>query len=149
MFLVSFAAALILRPPSTAERAPRLATVAWFLLGAAPLTILGFYMKYRFDLHNDIFSGQDPSDIIFNKLLKLSRYKFIFKSFIYEPLTWTKWGLAPIRLAVLVMGFSRGNLQRSAVPVRPRRPRIGGPRLLRHLPDHAPRFTMARYVIDG
>ena len=32
LFLVSFAAALILRPPSTAERAPRLATVAWFLL---------------------------------------------------------------------------------------------------------------------
>ncbi len=117
LFLVSFAAALILRPPSTAERAPRLATVAWFLLGAAPLTILGFYMKYRFDLHNDIFSGQDPSDIIFNKLLKLSRYKFIFKSFIYEPLTWTKWGLAPVALPVLVMGFSRGNLQRSAVPV--------------------------------
>ena len=74
-------------------------------------------MKYRFDLHNDIFSGQDPSDIIFNKLLKLSRYKFIFKSFIYEPLTWTKWGLAPVALPVLVMGFSRGNLQRSAVPV--------------------------------
>jgi hypothetical protein len=117
LFLLSFTAALILRPASTTERAPRLATVTWFALGAAPFAMLGIYMKYRFDLHNDIFSDMNLSDIIFNKLLKFHRYKYIFQSFVYEPLTWMKWGLAPVALPVLVMGFSRDDLQRSAVPV--------------------------------
>ena len=82
LFLVSFMVALILRPASVAKRAPRLATVSWFALGAAPFAILGFYMKHRFDLHNDSVNQFNLSHISINNICKCMRYQYITKSFI-------------------------------------------------------------------